>query len=111
MPHTRQDWFFTKLKLPRVWDEGKVKPYQDKLRNRQEQLAQAQISESSSNAEKNRALKEQDKNAKVLKELADWERDVAFPLAAQRLEIDLDDGVKVNYAKFGKALAKVAGLN
>ena len=32
VPHTRQDWFFTKLKLPRVWDEGKVKPYKDKLR-------------------------------------------------------------------------------
>ena len=86
-------------------------PYQDKLRNRQDQLTQAQISESSSNAEKNRAIKEQEKNAKILKELADWERDVIFPLAAQRLEIDLDDGVKVNYAKFGKAVAKVAGLN
>jgi hypothetical protein len=88
-----------------------LRPYQDKLRNRQEQLTQAQISESSSNAEKNRAIKELEKNAKILKELADWERDVIFPLAAQRLEIDLDDGVKVNYAKFGKAVAKVAGLN
>ena len=88
-----------------------LRPYQDKLRNRQDQLTQAQISESSSNAEKNRAIKEQEKNAKILKELADWERDVIFPLAAQRLEIDLDDGVKVNYAKFGKAVAKVTGLN
>ena len=39
-----------------------------------------------------------------------YERDVLFPLAAQRIEIDLDDGVKVNYAKFGNALAKIVGL-
>ena len=31
--------------------------------------------------------------------------------ATQKIEIDLDDGVKVNYPKFGKALKKVAGLN
>jgi mono/diheme cytochrome c family protein len=32
IPHTRHDWFFTKLKQPRVWDEGKVKSLSDKLR-------------------------------------------------------------------------------
>lgn len=32
VPHTRQDWFFTKLKQPRIWDHGKVKSFQDKLR-------------------------------------------------------------------------------
>jgi hypothetical protein len=30
--HTRHDWFFTKLKQPRVFDEGKVKAFADKLR-------------------------------------------------------------------------------
>ncbi|MDA0745335.1 MAG: c-type cytochrome, partial [bacterium] len=30
--HTRQDWFLTKLKTPRVFDEGKVKAFDDKLR-------------------------------------------------------------------------------
>jgi len=30
---------------------------------------------------------------------------------AQKIEIDLDDGVEVNHPKFGKALKKVAGLN
>ena len=29
---------------------------------------------------------------------------------SQRIELYLDDGVKANYAKFGKALAKVTGL-
>ena len=32
-------------------------------------------------------------------------------LATQRIEIDLDDGVKTNYPKFGKALSKVIGLS
>ena len=30
---------------------------------------------------------------------------------SQKIEIDLDDGVKVNYMKFGKALQKIAGLS
>ena len=41
---------------------------------------------------------------------SDWERIAILPLAKQRLEIDLDDGVKVNYLKFGGALAPIAGL-
>ena len=32
------------------------------------------------------------------------------PLATQQMAIDLDDGVKVNYPKFGKALKKIPGL-
>ena len=41
---------------------------------------------------------------KIVKEVSDWEHDVLYPLATERKEIDLDDGVKVNYLKFGKAL-------
>jgi hypothetical protein len=47
----------------------------------------------------------------VKRELRVYERDILFPLAAQRIEIDLDDGVKVNYARFGSALAKIPGLS
>jgi hypothetical protein len=36
---------------------------------------------------------------------------VLYPLAARRLEIDLDDGVKVNYARFGAALKSIKGLS
>jgi len=42
--------------------------------------------------------------------LTAYERDVLFPLVNQRIEIDLDDGVKVNYPKFGVALKKIPGL-
>ena len=40
-------------------------------------------------------------------EVKTWEKDVLAPLAEARIELDLDDGVKVNYAKFGDALAKI----
>lgn len=32
-------------------------------------------------------------------------------LATQRIEIDLDDGVKQNYPQFGDALAKIPGVS
>lgn len=32
------------------------------------------------------------------------------PFATQNLAIDLDDGVKVNYLKFGEALKTIPGL-
>ena len=43
--------------------------------------------------------------------LNDYEREVLFPLAGERIEIDLDDGVKQNYPLFGKALKKISGLS
>ena len=59
---------------------------------------------------KTKAIKERTKLIRQLKELEDYERDVLHPLASERLEIDLDDGVKVNYPKFGKALRKIPGF-
>jgi len=44
-------------------------------------------------------------------ELTDYERDILYPLATEKIEIDLDDGVKHNYPLFGKALKKVTGLS
>ena len=63
-----------------------------------------------SNADKTRNLKQIDKYTAQLAELEDYERDVIFPLAQQKIAIDLDDGVKVNYCKFGAALKKIPGL-
>ncbi|WP_064442899.1 BREX-1 system adenine-specific DNA-methyltransferase PglX [Rhodococcus sp. YH3-3] len=54
--------------------------------------------------------KEADRLRKVLAELRDYEHDVLYPLATQQLEIDLDDGVKVNYPKFYPAVKKIVGL-
>ncbi|WP_330253687.1 BREX-1 system adenine-specific DNA-methyltransferase PglX [Nocardia sp. NBC_00565] len=56
------------------------------------------------------AQKEVDRLRKVLLELDQYEHDVLYPLATQRVQIDLDDGVKINYPKFGAALKKIPGL-
>ena len=42
MPHTRWDWLETKVAEPRIWDRGKVKEPQEKLRMPQFNLTAAQ---------------------------------------------------------------------
>ncbi|MDU8911579.1 BREX-1 system adenine-specific DNA-methyltransferase PglX [Aestuariicoccus sp. MJ-SS9] len=61
--------------------------------------------------QRTKALKEAGVVAKQIDELNEWEREVIFPLAQQKIEIDLDDGVKANYPKFGAALKKIPGLS
>ena len=51
--------------------------------------------------------KRADTYRKALTECEDYERDVLFPLASRRLPIDLDDGVLVNYLRFGEAVQKI----
>ena len=41
------------------------------------------------------------------KDLNDYEMNVLYPLAVQHITFDLDDGVKVNYQKLGKALKTI----
>ena len=88
-----------------------LREFRTKLTAHKSHLEQVSISESATATEKTKALKEIEKLNKTIEELADYERDVIYPLAIEQVEIDLDDGVKVNYAKFGKALKKIAGLN
>jgi len=86
-----------------------LKEYIGKLKTKKEHLQHVQVSGSA--AEKAKALKESEGIEKILVELQEYERDVLYPLATERVEIDLDDGVLVNYNKFGKAVKEVAGLN
>ncbi len=53
------------------------------------------------------ALKEAERLRKILLELSEYKHDVIHPLASQQIAINLDDGVLVNYLRFGKALAKI----
>jgi Eco57I restriction-modification methylase len=85
-----------------------LRPYQEKLRNRLAILAQTQIS--GNTRDKTAARKEADKLTKILRECEEWERQTLLPLAQARIELDLDDGVKVNYQKLGEALAAIPGL-
>ena len=65
---------------------------------------------SANQAQRTKALKDVALVAKQIDELTEWERDVVFPLAQAKIEIDLDDGVKANYPKFGTAVKKIPGL-
>ncbi len=56
------------------------------------------------------AAKEAEGLRKILVELGEYEHDVMYPLASEQIAIDLDDGVKANYPKFGSALRKIQGL-
>lgn len=46
---------------------------------------------------------------KMVEDLDDYEH-ILYPIAMENISLDLDDGVKVNYAKLGDALKKVSGL-
>ncbi|MBF0233768.1 MAG: BREX-1 system adenine-specific DNA-methyltransferase PglX [Desulfamplus sp.] len=88
-----------------------LREFRTKLAARKENLENISISTSASQGDKTKALKEIEGIKKVLDEVDEYERDILYPLATKRVEIDLDDGVKVNYPKFGKALKKVVGLS
>lgn len=83
----------------------------EKLKARKNHLEAVSISAGASQGDKTKALKEIEKINKILAELDDYERDVLYPLATEQVEIDLDDGVKANYPKFGEALKKITGLS
>jgi type II restriction/modification system DNA methylase subunit YeeA len=88
-----------------------LREFRVKLASRREHLEQISISSSASARDKTAALKEIEKLKAIIEELNSYESETLYPLATRRLEIDLDDGVKVNYKKFGKALQKVTGLS
>jgi type II restriction/modification system DNA methylase subunit YeeA len=86
------------------------RPYLQKLEARLAQLGLDQLNDDLPTCERTAARKEAEKIAKVLKECQAWEQDALLPLAQQRIELDLDDGVKVNYLKLQDMLAPIPGL-
>lgn len=87
-----------------------LRDFRKKVADEKDRQAAASINPAVSQGDRTKALKESDRLSKVLAELDDYEREVLYPLATQQIEIDLDDGVKVNYLKFGAALKKIVGL-
>lgn len=86
-----------------------LRPFMDKLRA--DLQRQEDILVSGTAAEQGAARKRQTKLREMLQDCAAYEHDILFPLAGERIALDLDDGVLVNYNKFGAAIAPVAGLN
>ena len=88
-----------------------LREFRTKLTAHKSHLEAVSISGSASQGEKTKALKEIESLRKIIDELDGYERDILYPLATEQLEIDLDDGVKANYPKFGAALKKIVGLD
>jgi type II restriction/modification system DNA methylase subunit YeeA len=88
-----------------------LREFRTKLASHKNNLEAVSISGSSTPSEKTKALKEIEKVKKMITEMEEYERDVLYPLATKQEKIDLDDGVKVNYLKFGAALKKIPGLD
>jgi hypothetical protein len=86
------------------------RPYLQKLEARLAQLGLDQLNDALPSRDRTAARKEAEKITKVLKECQAWEQDSLLPLAQQRIELDLDDGVKVNYLKLQDVLAPIPGL-
>jgi hypothetical protein len=97
---------FNALVYMHRYDEGTVSRlltgYVRELRRKLE--AQAEVLGRSSTAkDQSTAAKYKDMAA----ELAAWEHDILYDLAQEHVSIDLDDGVKVNYAKFSGAVRRI----
>lgn len=84
-----------------------VRDYREKLSEKVKLFASTQANGEHVNAA---AQRNDIRYRNIMAELQKWEDDILYPLSTQRLAIDLDDGVKVNYPKFGSALKKIPGL-
>ena len=85
-----------------------VVPLQSKMAARIDKLAD-DIPSASTSAQSKRLQKERDKLTRQLDELRRFDEKLRH-YADLRIELDLDDGVKVNYGKFGDLLAEVKAV-
>ncbi len=81
-----------------------VTPLQSRMAARIDQLAD-DIASAPSSAARTKAQKERDLMARQLEELRAFDEELRH-YADQRIALDLDDGVKINYGKFGNLLAE-----
>lgn len=87
-----------------------VRSLRDKLEAGLRAAKALEINPDASAAEKNRAKRDIDRLTKQIAEVTEWERDTLYPLAVERIRIDLDDGVKRNYPRFPGVLKPIKGL-
>ena len=85
-------------------------PYRTKLDQKMRGLLGTLDSSSSSPSEKTRAKKRFAQLEKYQAELDQWEKSALYPTALARIDLDLDDGVKVNYRKLSAILEPVKQL-
>jgi hypothetical protein len=87
-----------------------VRSLRDRMEARLRGLQATRINPDASATERNKAGREIEQLTKQIAEVTEWERDTLYPLAVERIRIDLDDGVKRNYPKFPGVLKPIKGL-
>jgi hypothetical protein len=87
-----------------------LREYIEKLESNNENLQRIADDESNSNADRSNATREIVKSNKILDEIIQFDRNSLTRFAQDGIEIDLDDGVKVNYCKFKDILYPISGL-
>lgn len=85
-----------------------VVPLQGRMASRVDQL-EGDISAASSTSHRRKLEKERERLVKQQAELREFDEKLRH-YADQRIALDLDDGVKVNYGKFGDLLAEVKAV-
>ncbi|MBQ2886285.1 MAG: BREX-1 system adenine-specific DNA-methyltransferase PglX [Alphaproteobacteria bacterium] len=87
-----------------------VVPYIDKIEQQHIEAEDLSLRDDISQAARNKARKSAEEYAVQIRELKDFEQ-VLVQMASQRLSIDLDDGVRVNYPKFYPLVEPIKGLD
>jgi type II restriction/modification system DNA methylase subunit YeeA len=85
-----------------------VVPLQSRMQARIDKL-EDDITSTTSSAQQKTLRKQKEKLAKQLEELRSFDEKLRH-YADQRITLDLDDGVKINYGKFGDLLAEVKAV-
>ena len=87
-----------------------VREFIHKLEVERARLEKLAVDPAATPAQQTKAQKETATVIKQIAELTEWEREVVYPMAQQKIAIDLDDGVKRNYPLFTGALKPIKGL-
>lgn len=85
-----------------------VVPLQSRMQARIDKLTD-DINSATGSAQQKNLQKRKDKLTKQLEELRRFDENLR-PYADQRITLDLDDGVRINYGKFGNLLAEVKAV-
>ena len=88
-----------------------LREFISKLEGERARLDKLSDDPTATQGQRTKAIKDAGIVAKQIDELNEWESEVIFPMAQAKIEIDLDDGVKANYPKFGTALKKIVGVS
>lgn len=87
-----------------------VREFIHKLEVERTRLEKLAVDPAATPAQQTKAQKETATVIKQIAELTEWEREVVYPMAQQKIAIDLDDGVRRNYPLFAGALKPIKGL-